>query len=205
MEEGGGERLYSGEMGEYYWSGDGDPKVDDDGFEYETLSKEELEDARKQEEEQYAAIMKMRKEELNENRRQKENAKRDQMKMPLDPLPEIDLCEYEKLRERNINEREEAMLKSGFFTDLKSNKEEIVFTAGEAQTDENSGRRTKKKDQKNVKKKGVKKQQRVLEPSKKKESGTVCGEVISEKESKGSEEVPVYEPIHDYYLHDCLE
>ena len=35
-------------MGEYYWSGDGKPKVSDDGFCYEPLTKEELEEFRKQ-------------------------------------------------------------------------------------------------------------------------------------------------------------
>ena len=40
------------------------------------------------------------------------------MEEPLPPLPEKELCEYEKQRERNIKEREEAMAASDFFEDL---------------------------------------------------------------------------------------
>ena len=47
------------------------------------------------------------------------------MATPLDPLPETELCPYEKLRESNIKEREEAMLESGFFEDLEKTKNEI--------------------------------------------------------------------------------
>ena len=58
-------------MGEYYWSGDGKPKFEEDGFEYETLTKEELAEIRKQEDLQYEAILKAKKEE-----RRKKNKKR---------------------------------------------------------------------------------------------------------------------------------
>ena len=47
------------------------------------------------------------------------------MRVPLDPLPESDLCEYEKIRENNISEREKAMYDSGFFEDLLSYKKDI--------------------------------------------------------------------------------
>ena len=53
--------------------------------------------------------MNMEKEELNEKRRQKEQEKKDLMKIPFEALPERDPCEYEKLRENNIKEREEAI------------------------------------------------------------------------------------------------
>lgn len=66
--------------------------------------------------------MKMRKKEVNEKRRQIEQEKRELMKIPLDPLPERELCEYEKLREKNIKEREAIMEKFGFFNDLNSCK-----------------------------------------------------------------------------------
>ena len=50
---------------------------------------------------------------------------RDLMDTTLEPLPERDLCEYELLREKNIKEREDVMLKSGFFDDWDCYKKEI--------------------------------------------------------------------------------
>ena len=47
------------------------------------------------------------------------------METPLGSLPENELCEYEKLRERNIKEREQAMEESGFFPDLQKYKKKI--------------------------------------------------------------------------------
>ena len=125
VEEGGGDWLYSGEMVEYDWIGNGKPQFEEDGFEYKTLTKEELAEIRKQEDLQYKAILKARKEELNEKRREKRQEEKDLLKAPLDPLPVRPLCEYEELREKNIKEREEAMAKSGFFDNLTSYKKEI--------------------------------------------------------------------------------
>ena len=53
---------------------------------------------------------------------------REKMKIPIDPLPESELCPYEKLRENNIKERLEAMRKCGFFEDLDSCKKDIGLT-----------------------------------------------------------------------------
>ena len=49
------------------------------------------------------------------------------MDKPLDPIPEKELCEYEKLRNRNIKEIEEAMAANNFFEDLREYKKEIGF------------------------------------------------------------------------------
>ena len=125
IKEDGGEWLYNGENGEYYWNGEGEPKSDNDNFEYEAFTEEELKEIRKQEELQNEEICKARQEELNEKRRQAALEKRVMMNTPLDPLPERDLCDYEKIRENNINEREEAMSKSGFFEDLIAYKKKI--------------------------------------------------------------------------------
>ena len=48
--------------------------------------------------------------------------RKEAMDEPVPPLPERELCEYEKLRERNIKEREEAMAASDFFEDLSEFK-----------------------------------------------------------------------------------
>ena len=50
------------------------------------------------------------------------------MKIPIDPLPESELCPYEKLRANNIKERLDAMRKCGFFEDLDSCKKDIGLT-----------------------------------------------------------------------------
>ena len=44
------------------------------------------------------------------------------MEIPIDPLPERELCEYEKIRQDNINERKEAMAACGFFLTILLNK-----------------------------------------------------------------------------------
>ena len=44
---------------------------------------------------------------------------------PIAPFLDKELCEYEKLRERNITEREYAMAESGFFEDLIDFKKKI--------------------------------------------------------------------------------
>ena len=40
------------------------------------------------------------------------------MARPIDPLPERELCQYEKIREDIIQEREEALAKFCFYEDL---------------------------------------------------------------------------------------
>ena len=47
------------------------------------------------------------------------------MSKPIDPFPETEISEYEKLRMKNIKEREDAMAKSGFFDDLIRYKKKI--------------------------------------------------------------------------------
>ena len=50
------------------------------------------------------------------------------MATPIKPHPERERCAYEKLREVNIREREEAMKESGFFESLTEYKMEIGFS-----------------------------------------------------------------------------
>ena len=124
VKEDGGEWVHDGENG-YFWSGEGEPPSENDSFENEVLTQEKLKELRKEEQEQDEAIKKFRNEENKKLRRLKEEERRKSMSIPLDPLPERDLCEYEKIRENNISEREKAMYESGFFEDLLSYKREI--------------------------------------------------------------------------------
>ena len=49
------------------------------------------------------------------------------MARPIDPLPERELCQYEKIREDIIQEREEALAKFCFYEDLYKTKKAIGF------------------------------------------------------------------------------
>ena len=60
-----------------------------------------------------------------ERRRQKQDQLKAAMKIRVPKLPEKEMCEYEKLRERNISERKKAMIEAGFFEDLNSYKQRI--------------------------------------------------------------------------------
>ena len=124
VKEDGGEWLHDGENG-YFWSGEGEPPSENDSFEDEVLTEEKIKELRIEEQEQDEAIKKFRIEEKKELRRLKEEEKRKAMRIPLDPLPERELCEYEKIRENNISEREKAMYDSGFFEDLLFYKKDI--------------------------------------------------------------------------------
>ena len=72
-------------------------------------------------------ITKHRKKEQKEQRQKIERERKEAMKVPLDPLPERQLCEYEKIREDIIKERRLAMEQCKFFEDLKNTKREIGF------------------------------------------------------------------------------
>ena len=140
IEENGGEWLYHGDCGEWYWSGEGEPPGDY-GFHYEAPTAEELEEIRKQDEELYE-------EELKEKRKLKEQEIKDTMATPINPLPETELCAYEKLREANIREREEAMKESGFFESLTEYKKEIGFSEEKEVNSKKTDKKGKKKNRK---------------------------------------------------------
>ena len=119
-----GEWCYNGESGEYYWSGDGEPDYGDN-FEYEAPTAEDLNQSREYEERLCEAFREEKKQILREKRKQKEKERKDMMNTPVEPLPERALCAYEKLREKNIKEREDAMAESEFFENFNEFKIEI--------------------------------------------------------------------------------
>ena len=59
------------------------------------------------------------------------------MAQPIDPLPERELCQYEKIRENIIKEREEAMAKYNFFENLNDTKKDIGFYKADKQPKKN--------------------------------------------------------------------
>ena len=66
-----------------------------------------------------------------EEKKLKAIERKEAMDTPVNRLPERELCAYEKIREDNIREREEAMAKSGFFETLTAYKKEIGLTEKE--------------------------------------------------------------------------
>ena len=62
---------------------------------------------------------------MKEERKRKRDEKKKAEKIPLQPLPERPLCEYEKIRENNIKEREDAMIAAGFYADLPEYKKDV--------------------------------------------------------------------------------
>ena len=65
--------------------------------------------------------------EQKEKRQKKREMLKQASKKPMKPLPEMEICQYEKIREDNIRERNEAMAKFEFYEDLEKTKEEIGF------------------------------------------------------------------------------
>ena len=124
IENEGGKWIQNGEYGDYYWSGDGEPKWEDDSYEDDRLTAKQIEEFKQQEAEEDLEIKRLKKIEKKEERKKQEKRK-EKMRTPLDPLPENELCEYEKIRNNIIKEREQAMIESGFFEDLHAFKKEI--------------------------------------------------------------------------------
>ena len=117
---------YHGESGEWKWTGEFDPvHIPDDPF--PPLTEEEYKQCKEADKKMMEEMAQYKKKEQKEQRQKKEKERRDAMKVPIDPLPERQLCEYEKIREDIIEERRLAMLKCKFFEDLKDTKLEIGF------------------------------------------------------------------------------
>ena len=123
--EDGGEWVFDKEYSDYYWVGEGEPPVVEEQPIYKPLSEQQLQSIKKQEEEWLKAAIEEREREKQEKRRKKYEELQALKNTPISPLPEKDLCEYEKLREKNIKEREQAMLESGFFEDFNDYKKKI--------------------------------------------------------------------------------
>ena len=128
IENEGGEWIQNGEYGDYSWSGDSEPKWINDTFEDEPLTAKQIEEIKRQEAHEDLESKRIRKAEEREKQRIKQEERKERMRTPLDPLLENELCEYEQMRDRNIKEREQAMIDSGFFEDLNAFKKEIGLT-----------------------------------------------------------------------------
>ena len=123
-----GEWDQNGESGEWYWTGEEEPDLDNlDQFCFSPPTEEEkiiIKEAEEIEMREYAEKMEQEK---REKRKLKEEERKEAMARPIDPLPEQELCAYEQIREDNIKERMEAMAKCNFFDDLNVMKSKMDF------------------------------------------------------------------------------
>ena len=125
IEEEGGEWIFYAEYGEYYRVGEKEPVPIQDAYVATPLTEQELIDDRHQEEVQLEAIRKEKKDEAREKRKDKKLRQKEAMEKPIPAVPKKELCEYEKIRNEIVQEREDAMAKSGFFDELKKYKKMI--------------------------------------------------------------------------------
>ena len=115
---------------EPYWEDWNDSdREEETGFEkdsdYEPLSEQALQEMRLEDERWAKAETEYWKQEASEKRRQKYKEKKAAMNVPIKPLPQKELCAYEKIREDIIKERAKAMLESGYFDDILDYKKKI--------------------------------------------------------------------------------
>ena len=148
-----GQWNYDGESGEYYWTGEKEPEYGDT-FAYEPPTEEEKEMIREAERREFEWFVENRETDLKEKRKQKQIERKQKMETAIDPLPERELCPYEKIREDIINEREKAMVDSGFFEDLINTKREIGLLKDTNEKDKDTTIKTitKKNQKKSLKK-----------------------------------------------------
>ena len=115
---------FNGESGEYFWAGDTDPEFGET-FSFSPPTEEENKITREAERKELERFFEETKKKQNEKRKQKAEENKKAMATPIDPLPERELCAYENIRENIIQEREKAMIESGFFEDLKNMKKTL--------------------------------------------------------------------------------
>ena len=101
------------------------------------LTKEEQNQGKQEEQREREAITNKIKEEQKEKRLLKKEEMKKSIARPIKPLPERELCQYEKIREYIIRERQGAMANFGFFEDLDKTKEALGLHANKSQKKEN--------------------------------------------------------------------
>ena len=136
---------YHGESGEYYWTGDTEPPENMDTFCLSPLSPKKMKIFKERELELMEEFREQKKKEQKEKDQKRYQERKKAMEIPIDPLPERELCEYEKIRKDNINERKEAMAACGFFENIAEYKKEINFYGNNEQKKKKPKKDTKVK------------------------------------------------------------
>ena len=144
------------------------------------------------------------------------------MEQPVDPLPIHEMCQYEKLRESRIKERETAMIESGFFDELLQMKKDFGLVhdstnkeVNKKQEGETSGKnKNKSKGEKGKEKTKNSKNKVKQRNSDNKQEKDISLEEHDTKnggketyEKKEEDKDPWYKnfKIDEWDLHDCLE
>ena len=122
-----GEWHYNGEMDEYEWTGENEPEYYQEPLNNEALTDAEKLISKEAEERWMNAAIEERKQQRREKRQKKDKERKEAMEKPVNPLPARELCQYEKIREGIIKERQEAMAKCNFFENLLESKKEMGF------------------------------------------------------------------------------
>ena len=82
------------------------------------------------------AAIEERKQQRREKKKEKDKERKEAMGKPVNPLPAQEMCQYEKIRESIIKEREEAMANCNFFEDLLDAKRKMGFFGETCQSDD---------------------------------------------------------------------
>ena len=122
-----GEWIYNPANDDYWWSGENEPPEEIECVDNQRdLTEEEERQIKEQEERWIEAIKQEERERRNKKDRERRAASKKAMQKPIDALPDRELCQYEKIRESIIKERNEAMAKCKFFEELNEAKENMT-------------------------------------------------------------------------------
>ena len=101
-----GEWHYNGEMDEWEWTGENEPEYYEEPLINEALTDAERQVCKEAEERWMNAAIEERKQQRREKKKEKDKERKEAMGKPVNPLPAREMCQYEKIRESIIKERE---------------------------------------------------------------------------------------------------
>ena len=120
-----------------WWESETESENEDESS-CKTLTKDEHEHEEQEDHREREAVSNWLKHEQKEKRQRRREELKRAIAKPIAPLPERELCQYEKIREDIIRERKQAMANCKFFEDLQNTKERIGFYTNEVQSVEKS-------------------------------------------------------------------
>ena len=131
-----GEWHYNGEMDEWEWTGENEPEYYEEPLINEALTDAERQVCKEAEERWMNAAIEERKQQRREKKKEKDKERKEAMGKPVNPLPARKMCQYEKIQESIIKEREEAMANCNFYEDLLDANRKMGFFGETCQSDD---------------------------------------------------------------------
>ena len=116
-----------------WWESETESENEDESS-CKTLTKDEHEHEEQEDHREREAVSNWLKQEQKEKRQRRREELKRAIAKPIAPLPERELCQYEKIREDIIREREEAMANFKFYEELHKTKEAIWFHTNKAKS-----------------------------------------------------------------------